>query len=296
MANKLTRQSLAAPDLQFKDEALNRLMAFVRALAAEVQAVQQMSAGGNAGQVLTKNGASDYAAAWADGGGGGTVQGAENLGDGDGLFVALEGSDLTFKSLKAGTNVTLDTTDPDVLEINSAGAQGPTGPAGPTGPTGPTGNTGLTGQKGSPGPAVAFVDGYQPPIQMVSTPGLARKTSLNKGAAWVSPSGQIVAGATNIVYVGCPVKGLIKSVRVLTGGGTGSCVIDIWKAPQTSFPPLVGNSICGSSKPTITAGLTYLDTVLNGWTRSINPGDVLAFTLTSSSTFTFVTVVLEVQQ
>ena len=52
------------------------------------------------------------------GGGGGTVQSAINLGSGQGVFAQLVGSELQFKSLKAGSNVTLTSTATEIT-INS---------------------------------------------------------------------------------------------------------------------------------------------------------------------------------
>jgi hypothetical protein len=120
-------------------------------------------------------------------------------------------------------------------------------------------------------------------------------TIVNKGASWVS-SGAIAAGAANIVYVSCPVAGTIQAVRVVTSGGTGSCVLDVWKTPFASFPPTSGNSITASAKPTISSGVTYVDHTLTGWTTAISAGDVLAFIIVSSSTFTQIEIVLEVNQ
>jgi hypothetical protein len=118
---------------------------------------------------------------------------------------------------------------------------------------------------------------------------------VSKGANWSSTSA-IIAANTNIVYVRCPVAGTITNVEVITSGGPGSCIINIWKAPFASFPPSTANSICGSSLPSITNGTTYKDSVLSGWTTTINADDILAFVLTSSSTFTQIQITLGVQQ
>ena len=156
---------------------------------------------------------------------------------------------------------------------------GPAGPAGAQGAMGPaiylTAQDGDDGMPGWPAP---------PPVRRVA-----------KSATWVS-SAAIVAGSMPLVFVDCPAAGTIVGVKVVTTGGSGSCVVDIWKAPFASFPPVVGNSITASAKPTIAAGITYSDTTLTGWTTTINAGDILAFSLTSSSTFTGITIALEVQE
>ena len=56
----------------------------------------------------------------ASGGGGGTVQSAINLGSGQGVFAQLVGSELQFKSLKAGSNVSLTSTATEIT-ISSTG-------------------------------------------------------------------------------------------------------------------------------------------------------------------------------
>jgi hypothetical protein len=117
---------------------------------------------------------------------------------------------------------------------------------------------------------------------------------VNKGANWVSTVA-LTSGA-NIVYVQCPLAAVIQQVQIVTSGGPGSCVVDVWKAPFSAFPPTSGNSITASAKPTISSGVKYVDSTLTGWTKNINAGDVLAFFLQSVSTFTQVQIVLEVQQ
>lgn len=119
MATK-TRQSLASPDIQFGEPKLDRLMQHVRAITAEVQRLQQLLAGGTAGQVLEKSDGGDYKGGWNDVGGS-SVTGAKNLGGGQGIFVSLSGTVLQFKSLAAGSNITLDPSDSVITISASAG-------------------------------------------------------------------------------------------------------------------------------------------------------------------------------
>jgi hypothetical protein len=62
----------------------------------------------------------------AAGGGGGEANTASNVGAGDGLFKQKTGVDLEFKSLVAGTNITL-TAAADTVTINAAGGSGGSG-------------------------------------------------------------------------------------------------------------------------------------------------------------------------
>lgn len=191
------------------------------------------------------------------------------------------------------------------------GANGATGAGGPPGPAvflaaedgedgwhAIPGNPGATGAAGATGPAgpasgLLYATEAEDAPLVVAPPSALRR--VNKGAQWVS-STAIVAASANVVYVSCPVAGTIRGVKVLTAGGPGNCVLDVWKAPFGSFPPIVGNTIVGGSPPTIAAGTTYSDFVLTGWTRAVSAGDVLAFKITSCSTFTQIEIVLEIDQ
>lgn len=85
----------------------------------------------------------------------------------------------------------------------------------------------------------------------------------------------------------------IRKVTLLTYGGTGSCVVDIWKEAYSGFPPASSDSICGASKPQIVSGIKYEDSALPGWSVNLTAGDVLAFDLVSCSVFTKVVCILE---
>lgn len=113
------------------------------------------------------------------------------------------------------------------------------------------------------------------------------------GATWVSASALSVP--INDVSVYCPTDGYIERVVVLADSSTGSCVIDIWKDVIGSYPPTVGDSICGGNKPTISSGRTYQDATLTGWTRNISAGDVLRFHLDSTATFSTIHVFLAIR-
>lgn len=87
----------------------------------------------------------------------------------------------------------------------------------------------------------------------------------------------------------------ISRVTLMAYGGTGSCVVDIWTCPYADYPPVVGDSLTGGNPPEISSGTDFEDSTLTGWSRDLTEGDVLAFNLDSSSTFTKVVVVLEVE-
>jgi hypothetical protein len=87
----------------------------------------------------------------------------------------------------------------------------------------------------------------------------------------------------------------IESVTLLADQ-TGSIVIDIWKDTYANFPPTADDSICGGNKPTLSNAQKYQDSTLNGWTKTINAGDILAFNVDSASTITRLTIALKVKK
>lgn len=112
-----------------------------------------------------------------------------------------------------------------------------------------------------------------------------------RGATFVS--GSALSVPVNDVPVRIPIACTITKVTVLTLGGTGSCVVDIWKDTYAAYPPVVADSICAAAKPTISSGIKYEDSTLTGWTTAVAAGDVLMFHLESTSTFTVIAISLE---
>jgi hypothetical protein len=113
----LKRQAINFPDIRFEDERLNRVMQFLRGQAQEVLRLQQMLRAGSTGQVLEKATGTDYDATWQDVSGG-TITGAENLGDGERVFKEVTGTVLAFRTLVQGENVEI-TVVGDTLVISS---------------------------------------------------------------------------------------------------------------------------------------------------------------------------------
>lgn len=116
-----------------------------------------------------------------------------------------------------------------------------------------------------------------------------------RGGSFSGGLGAIVVPTNNVpIYI--PEDCTIVGVEVLTQGGTGSCLVGIWKTAYGSYPPTSANSIVAGAPPTISSGIKYQDTTLTGWTTACSAGDTLLINLTSSSVFTNVMVVLTFKQ
>ena len=76
---------------------------------------------------------------------------------------------------------------------------------------------------------------------------------------------------------------------------SGSIVIDVWKDTYANYPPVVGDSITASAKPTLASATKSKDSTLTGWTTAIAAGDIIGFSVTSVTTVTRVTLSLTVQ-
>lgn len=77
---------------------------------------------------------------------------------------------------------------------------------------------------------------------------------------------------------------------------SGSIVVDVWADTYANFPPLVGDTITGSEKPTLSAAQKNEDSNLTTWTTTFTDGDWLAFNVDSVATVTRVTLSLTVRR
>jgi hypothetical protein len=80
----------------------------------------------------------------------------------------------------------------------------------------------------------------------------------------------------------------------LMGDQSGSIVVDIWKDTYANFPPVVGDSITASAKPTISGATKGQSSTLTGWTTSVAAGDTLRFNVDSITSLTRCTLGLKV--
>lgn len=115
------------------------------------------------------------------------------------------------------------------------------------------------------------------------------------GAHWTGGGGSLSTPIPD-VSVRCPFNGEIIEATLLGEGSGGSCVVDIWKASYTSYPPNVSDTITASAKPTLSSADKYSDTTLAGWTKTITAGQVLTFHLESVADLTELSIQLTVRE
>lgn len=95
-------------------------------------------------------------------------------------------------------------------------------------------------------------------------------------------------------YIEVPFACTIISWTILADV-SGSIVIDVWKDTYANYPPVVGDSITASAKPTITTAVKNQSSTLTGWTTSVSAGDILAFNVDSVTTIKRITLSLKVE-
>ena len=93
--------------------------------------------------------------------------------------------------------------------------------------------------------------------------------------------GNIVPGDGGCVTM--PYSGIITGWSI-AADVSGSIVIDVWKDTYTNYPPVVGDSIAGTEKPTLSSQIKNQDLTLTTWTTAVSEGDIIKFNVDSSST------------
>lgn len=83
---------------------------------------------------------------------------------------------------------------------------------------------------------------------------------------------------------------------VLVADLSGDIVIDVWRDTFANFPPVVGDSIAGTEKPTLATQQTNSDLALSTWTTTLSKGEWLRINVDSAATVTRVTLSLRVRR
>lgn len=118
--------------------------------------------------------------------------------------------------------------------------------------------------------------------------------SVTRGATWAMTEGGVLTAPFPEVVVYFPRAATIRGVNLLTKGGAGSCELDILTEDYSTYLGTPA-SIVAAAPPEIVADVKYNDTTLTGWTTAVAAGAVVTFQLVSSSTFSLVTVVLDLE-
>lgn len=113
------------------------------------------------------------------------------------------------------------------------------------------------------------------------------------GAIILTLSGNGSVLTTGLKYgVQIPYAGTITGWTLVGEDASGSIVLDLWKDSYANFPPVVGDSITASAKPTISAARKATSSTLTGWTTSFAAGDWVYVNVDSVSTFKWVQLIL----
>lgn len=121
-------------------------------------------------------------------------------------------------------------------------------------------------------------------------------TETREGALEVVLDGGGVALTTGVKgFIEVPFACTVTGWR-LVADQSGSIVVDVWKDTYANFPPVDGDRIAGTEKPTLSSAQKAEDTNLTTWTTALAKGDWLAFEIESATTVTRVTLSLLLQR
>jgi len=101
----------------------------------------------------------------------------------------------------------------------------------------------------------------------------------------------IVAGSTTQDLGIVPFDMIITGWEIFSDVA-GSITVDIWKSSYASYPPVVGGSITGSEKPTLSATDKNRNLAVSTWATSLTAGDALIANVDSTSTVTKVVIMV----
>lgn len=77
---------------------------------------------------------------------------------------------------------------------------------------------------------------------------------------------------------------------------SGSIVVDIWADTHSNYPPVVGDSIVASAKPTISSAVKAQSSTLTGWDVEVAEDTWLIFNVDSCTSIEAATLCLKVKR
>lgn len=112
----------------------------------------------------------------------------------------------------------------------------------------------------------------------------------------------VIGDGTNVITTGRKAGIQIPFDCVITGWSifedtatSSSVVVDVWKDTYANFPPVVGDTIAASAKPTLSSATKNQDNTLTGWTTAVTAGDCIVPNVDSATAAKRVVVVLRVR-
>lgn len=157
------------------------------------------------------------------------------------------------------------------------------------------GGVAATGGLRTPAHATTHQDGGSDEIDIATLGGFSGDASeyLDGSGAFSTPAGAavrymtigcVIGDGTNVITAGAKgivsvhASGTIIESRIFSidpAVTSGSIVVDIWrKAPATHYPPVVGDTITASAKPTLSTQTYVSDTGLSSWDLTVVAGDM----------------------
>ncbi len=133
-----------------------------------------------------------------------------------------------------------------------------------------------------------IVDAY---VQALIDASVAGGAGQVFGLEWVIDEGG-VPGLNTKAYRSVPFACTITGWTLLADQ-SGDIVLDVWKDTYSAYPPVVGDTICGGNKPTLSAAVKATDSTLTSWTNlSFAANDVVTIHVDSASSLQVVTFML----
>jgi hypothetical protein len=155
----------------------------------------------------------------------------------------------------------------------------------------------LSGDSASPGNSFFYgTNGSGTKGWYASTPASAG-VNFNLAAGWNSSNGAVQVALTVAQDLIIPYGCTLQEVAIVTQGGTGSCVVDLWRATNLTLPTS-GGDITSGHAPSISGGTGYTNTTFAGWAAggtTFAQNDRILATLASCSVFTSVKIILRFQ-
>mgnify|MGYP000893364978 CR=1 FL=1 len=78
----------------------------------------------------------------------------------------------------------------------------------------------------------------------------------------------------------------------LLANASGSIVIDLWKDSYANYPPTSEDSICATSKPTLSGAAKSMQTTFIGWDTTWAEGEIIGVNVDSATTVKQVTLAI----